>query len=36
MVMGDSARLLQLLVILVDNSLKHTPGGGSISLRCQS
>ena len=36
MVLGDSARLLQLLVILVDNSLKHTPPGGSISLRCQS
>lgn len=36
MVLGDAARLQQLLVILIDNSLKHTPEGGRVSIRCQT
>jgi signal transduction histidine kinase len=30
---GDENRLKQLIVILIDNALKHTPAGGKISIR---
>ena len=33
-VRGDRARLRQLLVILIDNSLKYAPEGGSVFVRC--
>jgi signal transduction histidine kinase len=32
-VLGDRGRLRQLLVIMLDNALKHTPPDGSISIR---
>ena len=32
-VMGDTDRLKQLLLNLVDNAMKHTPDGGQVSLR---
>ena len=33
MVRGDQARLRQLIVILVDNAVRHTPRGGSVLVR---
>lgn len=33
---GDESRLKQLVVILVDNAVKYTPPGGSISLALES
>ncbi|MDP4160420.1 MAG: ATP-binding protein [Bacillota bacterium] len=34
-VLGDKNRLKQLILILLDNSLKHTPKGGTISIKVQ-
>ncbi|TAK29395.1 MAG: PAS domain-containing protein [Myxococcaceae bacterium] len=34
MVLGDRARLTQVLSSLLSNALKATPGGGSIEVRC--
>jgi len=36
MVRGDGARLRQLIVILVDNAIRHTPRGGSVLVRVRS
>ncbi|HEX5823465.1 MAG TPA: HAMP domain-containing sensor histidine kinase [Candidatus Limnocylindrales bacterium] len=35
-VSGDSARLRQLIVILVDNAVRHTPRGGSVRVRVRT
>jgi signal transduction histidine kinase len=35
-VSGDSLRLRQLVVILVDNALRHTPRGGAVRVRVRS
>ena len=32
-VTGDAARLRQLVVILVDNAIRHSPSGGRVSVR---
>jgi two-component system sensor histidine kinase CiaH len=36
MVTGDSARLRQLIVILVDNAIRHTPRGGGVRVRVRT
>jgi len=36
MVKGDHARLRQLIVILVDNAVRHTPRGGSVRVQVRS
>jgi two-component system, OmpR family, sensor histidine kinase CiaH len=35
-VSGDSARLRQLVVILVDNAVRHTPRGGAVRVRVRT
>jgi signal transduction histidine kinase len=35
MVEADRYRIRQLAVILLDNALKYTPAGGTVTLRCQ-
>ena len=35
-VSGDSARLRQLIVILVDNAVRHTPRGGAVRVRVRT
>lgn len=34
-VIGDDDRLLQVLRILVDNAIKHTPSGGTVTVQAQ-
>ena len=34
--LGDQSRLKQLVVILIDNAVKYTPSGGSVSLSLES
>jgi len=36
LVRADRNRILQVLYNLIDNALKFTPAGGSISVRCES
>ena len=34
-VLGDASRLHQLVAILVDNAIRHTPNGGSVTVRAR-
>jgi len=35
LVSGDGQRLRQVLAVLVDNALRHSPAGGAVALRCR-
>jgi len=35
-ILGDPARLRQLVMILVDNAIRHSPGGGTVSVEVRS
>lgn len=33
---GDFRRILQILINLLTNAIRHSPGGGTVSVRCES
>ena len=35
-IVGDPARLRQLVMILVDNAIRHSPAGGAVTVRVRS